>query len=54
MRQKDGVLVSGAHLWHMEDPGLGAESELQLPTSVTATAMADLKPTLQFAATPDP
>ena len=32
----------GAHLQHMEVPGLGAESELQLWAYATATAMPDL------------
>ena len=31
----------GLHLWHMEVPRLGVESELQLPTYTTATAMQD-------------
>ena len=31
------------HLWHMEDPRLGVESELQLPAYTTATAMPDLR-----------
>ena len=31
----------GPHLWHMEVPRLGAESELQLPAYTTATAMQD-------------
>ena len=31
----------GSHLWHMEVPGLGVESELQLPAYTTATAMQD-------------
>ena len=31
----------GLHLWYMEDPRLGAESELQLPAYTTATAMPD-------------
>ena len=29
------------HLWHMEVPRLGVESELQLPAYTTATAMRD-------------
>ena len=32
----------GLHLWHMEVPRLGAESELQLPAYTTATATQDL------------
>ena len=32
----------GPHLQHMEVPGLGAESELQLPAYTTATATKDL------------
>ena len=31
----------GLHLWHMEVPRLGEESELQLPATATATAMPD-------------
>ena len=31
----------GPHLWHMEVPRLGVESELQLPAYTTATAMPD-------------
>ena len=31
----------GPHLWHMEVPRLGAESELQLPAYATATARRD-------------
>ena len=31
----------GPHLWHMEVPRLGVESELQLPAYITATAMPD-------------
>ena len=33
--------LSGPHPWHMEIPRLGAESELQLLTYTTATAMWD-------------
>ena len=32
----------GPYPWHMEVPRLGVESELQLPTYTTATAMQDL------------
>ena len=32
----------GLHLWHMEVPRLGVESELQLTAYTTATAMPDL------------
>ena len=32
----------GPHLWHMEAPRLGVESELQLPIYTTATATLDL------------
>ena len=32
----------GLHPWHMEVPGLGVESELQLLAYTTATAMRDL------------
>ena len=32
----------GPHLWHMEVPALGVESELQLPACTTATATWDL------------
>ena len=45
------------HLWHMEVPGLGFESELELPAYTTATAMqipAHLRPTAQLTATSDP
>ena len=31
----------GLHLWHMEGPRLGIESELHLPACTTATAMRD-------------
>ena len=31
----------GPHLWYMEVPSLGVESELQLPAYTTATAMWD-------------
>ena len=31
----------GSHLWHMEVPRLGADSELQLPAYTTATATPD-------------
>ena len=31
-----------AHLWHTEIPGLGVESELQLPAYPTATATLDV------------
>ena len=31
----------GPHLWHMEVPSLGVESELQLPAYATATATPD-------------
>ena len=34
-------LLFRATLWHMEVPRLGVESELQLPTYTTATAMQD-------------
>ena len=47
------------HLVHMEVPGLGLESELQLLVYVTAIAMQDLScicdlPTPQLVETPDP
>ena len=32
----------GPHLWHMEAPRLGVESELQLPAYTTAIATRDL------------
>jgi len=32
----------GPHVWHMEGPGLGVESELQLPAYTTATRTPDL------------
>ena len=47
----------GLHPWHMEVPGLGVESELQLPAYTTATAMRSelsLQPPPQLTATPDP
>ena len=48
----------GAHLWHMEVPRLGVESELELPAYTTVTATQDpsphLRPTPQLTATPDP
>ena len=31
----------GPHVWHMEIPRLGVESELQLPAYTTATATRD-------------
>ena len=31
-----------SYLWHMEVPGLGVQSELQLPAYATATAISDL------------
>ena len=34
-------LISGLHLWHMEVPRLGVESEPQLQASATATATSD-------------
>ena len=34
--------AGGRHLWHMEVPRLGVESELQLPAYATATATPDL------------
>ena len=33
---------SGLHLWHMEVPRLGVESELQLMAFITAIAVLDL------------
>ena len=38
------------HLWHMEVPRLGVESELQLPTYTTATAMPDRALTVNYMA----
>ena len=35
------ILLLGLHQWHMEVPGLGVESELQLLAYTTATAMQD-------------
>ena len=35
-------LILGLHLWHMEVPRLRVESELQLPSYASATAMPDL------------
>ena len=34
----------GPHLWYMEVPRLGVESELQLPADTTATAIQDQSP----------
>ena len=45
------------HLWHMEVPGLGIESELQPPAYTVCTAthiQAESAPMLQLAATLDP
>ena len=36
------ICFLGPYPWHMEVPRLGVESELQLPTYTTATAMQDL------------
>ena len=36
------LVFLGPHLWHMEVPRLGVQSELQLPAYTTATAMWDL------------
>ena len=36
------LLFKQAHLWHMEVPGPGVKSELQLPAYATATATPDL------------
>ena len=36
------LFVLWPHLWHMEVPGLGVESELQLAAYTTASAMWDL------------
>ena len=48
----------GPHVWHVEVPGLGLESEMQLLGSTTATATQDLAPCLrpapQLTAVPDP
>ena len=45
----------GPHLWHMEVPRLGVESELQLPAYATATATGDPSYTTpQLTAVPDP
>ena len=35
------LVILGPHLWHREVPRLGVESELQLQTYATATAMQD-------------
>ena len=35
------LVFLGPHLWHMEEPRVGAESELQPLAYVTATAMLD-------------
>ena len=46
----------GPHLWHMEVPRLGVQSELQLPAYATATAMSDLSRicNLRLIAMPEP
>ena len=49
----------GPHLWHLEIPRLGVESELQLPACTTATARPGpseprLQPTPQLVVTLDP
>ena len=36
------LFFSWLHLWHMGDPRLGVESELQLPANATATAMCQI------------
>ena len=35
------LVFLGPHLWHMEDPRLGVESELLLPAYATAMATPD-------------
>ena len=35
------IFFLGPHLWYMEVPRLGVQSELQLPVYTTATAMPD-------------
>ena len=44
----------GPHLWHMEVPGLGVRSELQLPAYTTATTTQDLQSLMQLVAMLDP
>ena len=45
----------GLHMWHVEVPRLGAQSELQLPPYTTATTTKDLSfNSEQLIATPDP
>ena len=46
--------ILGPHLWHVEVPRLGVESELQLLAYAIATATLDPPPTPQLAAIPDP
>ena len=60
-REKGPVYFTFAFLGpqsqHMEVPGLGVESELQLLAHTTATAIPDpscLQPTSQLTATPNP
>ena len=52
------VIFLGLHLWHIEVPRLGVESELQLSAYTTAMAMQDLSHVCdlhhQLMATPDP
>ena len=36
------IFLEGAHPWHTEVPGLGVESELQLPFYTIASATPDL------------
>ena len=40
----DFFFFLGPHLWYMEVPRLGVESELLLPASTTATATPDPQP----------
>ena len=47
----------GLHLWDMEVPGLGVESQLQLilvPQPQQVVSESHLQPTLQLLAMPDP
>ena len=41
MAEIDRTYFLGPHLWHIEVPRLGVESELQVPAYTTATATPD-------------
>ena len=42
------ICFLGLHLWHMEVPRLGVESELQLPAYTTATGTQDLRQSVTY------